>query len=100
MIPQSRIPAHPGVILSEEFLKPLGITQVELAARIGTPTQRVNEIVKGKRGITPETAWLFSQAFGTSPQFWLNLQSNRDLAVSKPKRRIKQFNLPQVHECV
>lgn len=100
MIPKNRIPAHPGIILSEEFLKPSGITQVELAARIGVPTQRVNEIVKGKRGITPETAWLFSQAFGTSPQFWLNLQSNHDLAINRPKRKIKKFNMSQVHECV
>jgi addiction module HigA family antidote len=79
--------------LSEEFLKPSGITQVELAARIKVPTQRVNEIVHGKRGITPMTAWLFSQAFGTSPQFWLNLQANYDLSVNRPKRKVKQFSI-------
>jgi len=93
MIPQHRIPAHPGIILSEEFLKPSGITQVELAARIKVPTQRVNEIVRGKRGITTMTAWLFSQAFGTSPQFWLNLQANYDLSVNRPKRKVKQFSM-------
>lgn len=93
MIPKKRIPAHPGIILSEEFLKPAGITQVELARRIEVPTQRVNEIVKGKRGISPETAWLLSQAFGTSPQFWLNLQANYDLAVTRPESRIKQFSI-------
>ncbi len=93
MIPQNRIPAHPGIILSEEFLKPSGITQVELAARIKVPTQRVNEIVHGKRGISPMTAWLFSQAFGTSPQFWLNLQANYDLSVNRPKRKVKQFSM-------
>nr|CAP47852.1 putative integron gene cassette protein [uncultured bacterium] len=75
MIPKSRIPTHPGEILLEEFLKPLNLTQVDLAAHIGVPVQRVNEIVRGKRGITPETAWLFSQAFGTTPEFWINLQS-------------------------
>lgn len=93
MIPNKRIPAHPGIILSEEFLKPAGITQVELARRIQVPTQRVNEIVKGKRGISPLTAWLFSQAFGTTPQFWLNLQSNFDLAVNRPKTTIRQFTM-------
>lgn len=93
MIPQRRTPSHPGIILLEEFLKPLGITQVELAARTHAPTQRINEIVNGKRGITPATAWLFSQAFGTSPQFWLNLQGNFDLAVNRPKRKVKQFSV-------
>ncbi len=92
MILKNRIPAHPGVILSEEFLKPAGITQVELAARVNIPTQHVNEIVRGKRGVTPETAWLFSQAFGTSPQFWLNLQANHDLALNRPKRKIEAFS--------
>ncbi len=51
-----------------------------LAERIGMPTQRINEIVRGKRGITPETAWLFAQAFDTTPEFWLNLQIQHDLA--------------------
>lgn len=92
MIPEHRIPVHPGIILSEEFLKPCGITQVALAANIKVPTQRINEIVKGKRGISPETAWLFSQAFGTTPQFWINLQSNYDLSINRPKRKIKQFS--------
>jgi antitoxin HigA-1 len=90
MIPENRLPIHPGEILSEEFLIPLGMTQVALAEHIGVPVQRINEIVRGKRGITPETAWLFSQAFGTSPEFWINLQTNYDLARTRPKeRRIK-----------
>lgn len=70
MIPSSRVPTHPGEILLEEFLNPMGLSQVELAAHIGVPVQRVNEIVRGKRGVTPETAWLLSQAFGTTPQLW------------------------------
>lgn len=88
MIPENRIPTHPGEILLEEFLKPLGLSQVALAEHLGIPTQRVNEIVRGKRGITPETAWLLSQAFGTTPQFWLNLQMQYDLALNKPQRQI------------
>ncbi len=87
MIPENRLPTHPGEILSEEFLLPLGVTQVALAQHIGVPVQRINEIVRGKRGITPETAWLLSQAFGTSPEFWINLQTNYDLARTRPKER-------------
>ena len=88
MVPKNRIPTHPGEILIEEFLSPLGITQVQLAAHIGVPVQRVNEIVRGKRGITPETAWLLGQALGTTPQFWVNLQSNHELAIAKPRKRV------------
>ena len=87
MIPVNRLSTQPGEILSEEFLIPLGLTQVALAGHIGAPVQRVNEIVRGKRGITPETAWLFSQAFGTSPEFWINLQTNYDLARTQPKEK-------------
>jgi addiction module HigA family antidote len=78
-IPKNRIPAHPGEILKEEFLDAMGLTQVEFANHLGIPTQRVNEIVKAKRGVSPETAWLFSQAFGTTPEFWLNLQITQPL---------------------
>ena len=85
MIPENRVPSHPGEILLEEFLTPLGLTQVELAKHIGVPVQRINEVVKGKRGVTPGTAWLLSQASRTTPQFWLNLQNSYDLSVSKPK---------------
>ncbi|MCP4898793.1 MAG: HigA family addiction module antidote protein [bacterium] len=88
MIPKNRMPTHPGEILLEEFLNPMGLTQVKLAAHIGVPVQRINEIVRGKRGITPETAWLFSQAFGTSPELWINLQANYDLAKSRPERNV------------
>ena len=91
MIPENRIPTHPGEILLEEFLNPMEMTQVAFAEHIGVPIQRVNEIVRGKRGVTPETAWLFSQAFGTTPQFWLNLQISRDLAKSKPNKTIRKL---------
>ncbi len=91
MIPNRRIPEHPGAILKEEFLGPMEITQVALAAHIGVPIQRVNEIVNGKRGITPETAWLLSQALGTSAEFWAQLQSNHDLAANRPKRKVRRL---------
>jgi addiction module HigA family antidote len=91
MQPTNRVPTHPGEILREEFLLPLGQTQVALAEHIGVPVQRINEIVRGKRGITPETAWLLAQAFGTTPQFWLNLQAAYDLAVHRPGRTIRKM---------
>lgn len=91
MLPENRIPTHPGEILLEEFLVPMNVSQVALAAHIGVPTQRVNEIVRGKRGVTPETAWLFAEALGTSPEFWLNLQSNYDLVRFRPKRQVQRI---------
>ena len=91
MIPKHRIPSHPGEILMEEFLRPAGVTQSRLAEHLGIPVQRVNEIVKGKRGITAETAWLLSESFGTSPQFWINLQTNYDLAVARPARHVRRI---------
>ena len=88
MQPKNRVPSHPGLILLEEFLSPLGVTQVDFAAHIGVPIQRVNEIVRGKRGVSPETAWLFSQALGTTPEFWINLQNQYDLARTRPVHKI------------
>ena len=74
MLPENRIPTHPGEVLLEEFLNPLGVSQVAFAGHLGVPVQRVNEIVLGKRGVTPE--------------FWLNLQTNYDLARFRPKKRV------------
>ncbi|MDY0313412.1 MAG: HigA family addiction module antitoxin [Desulfobacterales bacterium] len=91
MIPENRIPTHPGIVLSQEFLVPLGISQVGFAAHIGVPVQRINEIVRGKRGITPQTAWLLSQALNTSPEFWVNLQSAYDLSRSRPPEPIERL---------
>ena len=91
MFPENRIPTHPGVVLLEEFLVPMGVSQVAFARHIGVPTQRVNEIIRGKRGVTPETAWLFAQAFGTSAEFWINLQSAYDLSRSRPERKIERL---------
>ncbi|MDB4981406.1 MAG: higA [Myxococcales bacterium] len=80
-----RVTAHPGRILLKEFLEPLKMSQTSLAAKLGIPLQRVNEICKGKRGITPETAWLLYKAFNVSPQFWMNLQTNHDLSRTRPR---------------
>ena len=83
MIPKNRQPTHPGEILLEEFLKPKDISQLELAKAIGVPIQRINTLINGKRGVTPETAILLSRYFKTSPQFWMNLQSNYDLYLAE-----------------
>ena len=72
-------PIHPGEILLEEFLIPLGVSQYELAKDIDVPARRINEIVHGKRAITPDTALRLARAFGMSPRFWLNLQARFDL---------------------
>ena len=82
--PTNRIPTHPGVILLEEFLAPKGLAQTKLAEALGIPVQRINELVNGKRGVTPETAWLLAGAFDTSPEFWMNLQAQHDLAKARP----------------
>jgi len=92
MQPDKRVPTHPGEVLREEFLVPLGQTQVALAAHIGVPVQRINELVRGKRCVTPETAWLLSQALDTTPEFWLNLQACHDLAINKPARKVRRLN--------
>lgn len=78
-IPTHRPPTHPGEILLEDFLRPLGISQVDFARAIDVPIQRVNEIVKKKRGVTPDTALRFEAALGASAQFWLNAQIAWDL---------------------
>ncbi len=82
------IPTHPGKIVRAHFLRPMKLSQVRLAAYLGIPLQRVNEIVRGKRGVTSETAWLLSQPFDTTPDFWLNLQTAHDLAKARPRRRV------------
>ena len=71
-------PVHPGEILLEEFLKPMGITQYRLAKDINVPARRINEIVHGKRAITANTALRLGKYFNMSPQFWINLQSHFD----------------------
>jgi antitoxin HigA-1 len=76
-------PVHPGEVLLEEFLAPLGVTQHHLAVEIGVPPRRINEIVHGTRRITADTALRLSRYFGTSDRFWLNLQTRYDLEIEK-----------------
>jgi antitoxin HigA-1 len=78
-------PIHPGEILLEEFLKPLGISQYRLAKDIHVPARRINEIIHGNRAITPDTALRLSRYFNLSERFWLNLQARYDLEVEKDK---------------
>ncbi|MFZ3116389.1 MAG: HigA family addiction module antitoxin [Syntrophales bacterium] len=88
-------PVHPGEILLEEFLKPMGISQYRLAERIRVPARRINEIVLEKRGITADTALRLSRFFGNSAQFWMNLQtryeleSARDLSATSIDREVR-----------
>ena len=89
MIPSHRVATHPGTILLKEFLQPMGISQKSVASHIGIPVQRINEIIKGKRSVSPDTAWLLSGAFNTSPEFWLSLQATHELSIHKPKRHIQ-----------
>lgn len=79
MIPKHRQPSHPGKILLEEFLRPMELSQVELAHRMGVSVQRVNTLVNGKRDVTAETAILLSRVLKTTPEFWMNLQDAHDL---------------------
>jgi addiction module HigA family antidote len=88
-------PIHPGEILMEEFLKPMGISQYRLAKDISVPARRINEIVQGKRSITPDTALRLSRFFGLSERFWINLQTRYDL--EKEKDRLKSRLDEEVH---
>ena len=76
-------PVHPGVVLAEDFLKGMNITQYRLAKGIGVPPRRINEIVHGKRGITADTALRLGKFFAMEAEFWMNLQSHYDLEVAK-----------------
>jgi addiction module HigA family antidote len=91
-------PIHPGEILLEEFLEPFGVSQYQLAKVVGVSPRRINEIVHGKRAITPDTALRLARAFDVSDRFWLNLQNRYDLEVEKSKlaeslASIKAFKL-------
>ncbi|MGQ0749648.1 MAG: HigA family addiction module antitoxin [Betaproteobacteria bacterium] len=76
-------PVHPGVVLAEDFLKEMDLSQYRLAKGIGVPPRRINEIVQGKRAITADTALRLGKFFGMEAQFWMNLQSHYDLEVAK-----------------
>ena len=96
-VPTNRIPTHPGEMLLAEFLSPMGITQKELADNIEVPYQRINEIVNGRRGITPSTALRLAKFFDMSADFWMNLQLRWDLyfaqqAENKVLERIQPYS--------
>lgn len=86
-IPTDREPSHPGEVLREEFLLPMGITQQQLANGIHVPFQRINELVNGKRGVTPSTSLRLAKFFGVSEDFWMNLQIRWDLHRTKKKEQ-------------
>ena len=80
-------PVHPGEVLREDFLEPLGLTQYRLARSLTVPPRRINEIVHGKRAVTADTALRLARFFGTSERFWLNLQTGFDLEVERDRLR-------------
>ena len=84
-------PVHPGEILLEEFLRPLGLSQYRVAKDVSVPARRINEIVRGSRAVTADTALRLARYFGTSERFWLNLQGRFDLEVEKDRlgKRLK-----------
>ena len=84
-MPNKLSPLHPGEILLEEFLEPMGVSQYRLAKDINVPPRRINEIVLGKRAITPDTALRLSRYFGLSERFWINLQTRFDIEAEKDK---------------
>ena len=88
-LPTHRPPTHPGEMLLEEFLKPLALSQAEAARRLHMPLNRLNELIKGKRGMTPDTALRLGELFKMSPDFWMNLQAGWDLwhALERRKKR-------------
>ncbi len=104
-IPTHRQPTHPGEMLREEFLSPMNLTQKELADSIQVPYQRINEIVAGKRGVTPSTALRLAKYFGMSADFWLNLQIKFDLYLAQKKEQevlktIRRMTNPIMREAV
>ena len=85
-LPRHRKPTHPGEMLLREFLDPAGMSQAELSRQLKMPTNRVNELVRGKRGMTPSTALGLAKVFDTTPQFWMNLQTNLELWEAAQKK--------------
>jgi antitoxin HigA-1 len=92
MTAQRLRPVHPGEILLEEYLKPLGISQNKLGRDLGVPAQRINEIIRGKRSITVDTALRLARYFHTTPRFWLNLQARYDLEVAEETHLVERIN--------
>jgi addiction module HigA family antidote len=91
MIPKNRMPTHPGEFLLEEFLKPLCISQAELARQLGDHLPKINAIIKGKRGLSPDMCWKLSKFFGNSVEFWGQAQLAYDLAAAPARHALKQI---------
>lgn len=89
MVKKKIPPVHPGEILTEEFMKPLGLSQNRLANDIGVPPRRINEIVQGKRRVTADTALRLARYFNMSPQFWLGIQMDYDLDVEEDRLSLR-----------
>jgi addiction module HigA family antidote len=91
MVMTKRKPASPGILLVEEFLEPMGMSQTELAQQSGLPRKHVNELCRDRRAITADTALILARVFGNSPDFWLNTQRRTDLweALNTPSRRMR-----------
>ncbi|MBF0511241.1 MAG: HigA family addiction module antidote protein [Candidatus Omnitrophica bacterium] len=85
MVKKKYQPVHPGQVLLEDFIIPQHLSQVELARKIKVPIQRINTLINGKRDMTPETAILLARFFKNTPEFWMNLQAQRDVAIAKEK---------------
>ena len=96
-IPTNREPTHPGEMLVEEFLSPMGITQRELADAIHVPYQRVNELVNQRRGVTPSTALRLARFFDISADFWLNLQVRWDLYKAQQSEKAELATIKDYH---
>lgn len=91
MRPETRIPVHPGEVLREEFLLPMGRSAEELAAHIGATIEELEVVLRGEQPVSPRLAWLLSMALDTTPEFWLNLQQNHDLARHRPETTVGKW---------
>ena len=100
MLPKCRQPTHPGEILRYEYLEELNMTQQQLANLIGITRVRINEIILGKRSITPDTAFRLAKFFNTTPEFWINLQSHYDMWNTLQKRKKEYETIQPLNEVV
>lgn len=91
MRPDSRIPVHPGEVLREEFLLQLGKSAEELSAHIGATAEEIGAVLREEQPVSPRLAWLLSMALDTTPEFWLNLQQNHDLARHRPQTTVGKW---------
>lgn len=96
MIPKNRRATHPGEIIKYEYLDSLKMTQQELADALGITRVRINEIIRGKRSVTPDTAFRLAKYFNTTPEFWMNLQNNFDMWETLQKHKIEYENIQPI----